>query len=333
MQVKNQEKAMKKYLMNITVIGLTVLMMGSGLQAMNVNLQDQLLIAVRQGNKTKVKELIKLGAQINWTDIGHTTPLTAAAFHGQAAIVQLLLEKNANVNMANAQGATPLIVAAQNGHLKIVQILLEYGANINQQEASINNLYALFYAASRGHDKIVQLLLKKGANANLASGRGETSLMTAAREGKLESVKALLTTISDIDAQAMQDSYYALLGSIGPRGINASRDVRKLVTDRFIDALVQQRIEKVVLPMIALKDDKGETALAKVLPNPQPLYNTIADLLDLDNPHSRETIDKIIKANIWQAIKTKPVSKYPATQGVSWDEMLGEFEPMDEESQ
>jgi uncharacterized protein len=321
-----------------------------------------LMIAAQNGYLGTMQALLEHGANpaMQARNKFATFALRQAACKGNAAIVRLLVDKGAPIDMADAQGVTSLILAAQLGRLEVVQILLDCGANVHAQAAGLQNICALMQAAQHGHDKIAQLLLDQGADANITDSKGLTPLMLAAKNGHLEVVKillkngaqvnaqatsaenlgafalaqaalnnhrdvveALLTTISDADAQAIRDGYYALLGSIGPRGVNAPKDMRTFLADHFINALVQEQMKK-AYQILVLHDSEGNTARFIAL---QRNHQAIADLLDLGRkPQSRVIIRKIIELNIRQALKARPISKYPNARGITWDEALGSFE-------
>jgi ankyrin repeat protein len=220
--------------------------------------------------------------------------LWLAASKGNEPEVNRLIALKANINVDNFMNITALMIAAENGHVEVVQTLLKHGANANMQAKWFDNVSALELAT--GYDR-------------------------------LEVVKALLTTISDADAQAMRNGYYALLHSLGKHGMKATKDIRRVMTNSFVDVLVQEHMEKVVQPMIALRNAESKTARDIALERHR---NKIANLLDLNNPQSQAIIRTLIKANIWHILKAKPKSKLPITQEISWDEMLGEFEPREE---
>ena len=59
----------------------------------------------------------------------------------------------------------------------------------------------LSLACTNGNGAMVELLLKAGADPNTALPGGETALMTAARTGKVDAVKALLARGADVNAK------------------------------------------------------------------------------------------------------------------------------------
>jgi ankyrin repeat protein len=341
-----------------------LILLGASVNFANEGRGTPLMAAAQRGNLKIVQTLLNHGANVNAQakKKNNVSALFCAAEEGHDEIVQLLLDKGALPNPPTTNGATPLMMAAQQGYLRVVQILLDHGANINAQAPDEGNQYALNQAALQGHDAIIELLLDYGAAVDLPLKNGATPLIVAARRGHLRSVQILLnhganvnaqahslnnmfalgqaaghghlqvveillTSISNADATAMRDSYFALHRLMGRRGTNASRDIRKLISDRFINALVQERMKR-VSQIMALQDSDGDTARLIAFDNNHP---EIADLLDPKNQKSQERIRTLIEANVRQAVKSKPLSKYPPARGISWDEAFGEFESKEEE--
>ena len=87
--------------------------------------------AIARGDLDRVKQMIKLGAQINARKPdGGSIPLSTASLHGRIEIVRYLIQKKANVNGTNQDGNTPLHVAAFLCRGDIVRLLLKNGASV-----------------------------------------------------------------------------------------------------------------------------------------------------------------------------------------------------------
>ena len=125
------------------------------------------------------------------------------------AAVRTLLQKHADVNAPQVDGMTALHWAAYQDDLESVELLLRAGANVKA-----TNRYGfapLTLAITNGNSAMVDLLLKAGADPNTTLPGRETALMTAARVGKLASVKALIARGAAIDAKDEKHGQTALM--------------------------------------------------------------------------------------------------------------------------
>ena len=125
--------------------------------AVNV-LNGQLFTAVEKNELPLLKNLLKLGAQVNAKDI-------------------------------NGYGQTPLMLASKLGNLEILYELIDHGANID--DTNIDGYSAMIIAAENGQMKIVEQLIKKGADLNASTKDGNTALILAAQKGQTLLVKGL----------------------------------------------------------------------------------------------------------------------------------------------
>uniref|UniRef100_A0A7C1CFG8 Zinc-ribbon domain-containing protein n=1 Tax=Thermofilum adornatum TaxID=1365176 RepID=A0A7C1CFG8_9CREN len=96
-----------------------------------MDIDKELIKAVKSRDIKKVKELLEKGANPNAKDGDEKTPLHYAAEKGSVDIAKLLINKGANVNAKSCDGFTPLHVAAMKGNLPVVELLLESGADPN----------------------------------------------------------------------------------------------------------------------------------------------------------------------------------------------------------
>jgi hypothetical protein len=96
-----------------------------------VDIDKELIKAVKSRDIKKVKELLEKGANPNAKDNYESTPLHYAAQVGSSDIAMLLINKGANVNAKSCTGHTPLHVAAISGNVPVVELLLESGADPN----------------------------------------------------------------------------------------------------------------------------------------------------------------------------------------------------------
>jgi len=163
------------------------------------------------------------------TRVGAITPLILAAKNGSAPMVAALLEAGADPNRATDTGATPLMAAAMSGNVDAAKMLIEHDADVNARETG-NGQTPLMFAAWENRPGVIRVLIEHGAHPELASyvlalneprrdrdgnlrfrrkGReqsggnsamgGMTALLFAARDGHLESVRALIEAGADVN--------------------------------------------------------------------------------------------------------------------------------------
>jgi ankyrin repeat protein len=162
--------------------------------------RPSLVIAVQRGQKHEVVRLIRKKADVSEPDHDGFTPLMEAAANNHISILTLLLEAKADLHATNAIGRTCLIEAAARGHPAITLCLCQAKANLNfANERHPLHLTALHEAASRGHDGVVFWLCEARADINKPNAWGDTPLIMAAHNNRLEAVQALLAQRANLD--------------------------------------------------------------------------------------------------------------------------------------
>ncbi|MDR3055492.1 MAG: ankyrin repeat domain-containing protein [Zoogloeaceae bacterium] len=155
---------------------------------------DEMMTAVKLGDRSAVVELLNRGMDVNTSDIEGNTLLMLAARENHPELVALFIGQRAKINARNMHGDSALRLAAYAGRLVIVQRLVEAGAQIEMEGWT-----PLIYAAFNGHTEVVEYLLAQGANLNAVSESGMTALMAAARGGYTDLAKRLVTLGADIN--------------------------------------------------------------------------------------------------------------------------------------
>lgn len=135
-------------------------------RAVSRHLGQPLFDAVRRHDLGSVRELIALGANVNYISRGDGSPLIEAARTGQADTVKALLAAGADPNLAVRGDGDPLIHASQAGRLDIVRALVESGANVESFVPGDET--PLIGAARRGDLAVVKYLVERGADVNRA---------------------------------------------------------------------------------------------------------------------------------------------------------------------
>ncbi|XP_059502255.1 oxysterol-binding protein-related protein 1 isoform X3 [Stegostoma tigrinum] len=156
--------------------------------------EEQLLHHARNGILDEVKLLLerrndeKLAFNINCKGRSKSNfgwaPLHLACYFGHKDVVEELLKANADVNVANDVGDTPLHRAAFTGRKELVLLLLQFDADA----AVINGDGQTPRAVTQ--DQEIRCML--GAAEITQQRKSEELLLTAAREGDVTGVSALL---------------------------------------------------------------------------------------------------------------------------------------------
>lgn len=128
-------------------------------------LNDVALVeAARTGNLNKVRELLQVGANFNYSD---GKALVEAAGKGHLEIVDCLIQAGADVNLGWRTDFTPIVRAAYSGYFAVVERLLQAGANPFQRTFDGDGDDALNYARvgqaeghhkGKGHAEIIEIL-------------------------------------------------------------------------------------------------------------------------------------------------------------------------------
>ncbi len=111
--------------------------------------------------------------------------LFEAARKGDAAAVTALLDKGADVNAKFRYGTTALFKASERGNVDVVKVLIARGADVTVKD-TFYGATAMTWALDNDRIEVVRALLDKdGSSVNEV-------LMTGAREGKVDLVRAAL---------------------------------------------------------------------------------------------------------------------------------------------
>jgi ankyrin repeat protein len=132
---------------------------------------NTLFKAVKQGDSTKVRELLAAGLSIEAVDLNQMTPVMLAAQAGQLDVFRTLVELGANLHALALDQVDLLECAASGGQVEIIRFLLDQGHPIEghwkpRSPASqrMGRITPLIKAAINGHVEAVRVLLEAGAN-------------------------------------------------------------------------------------------------------------------------------------------------------------------------
>jgi ankyrin repeat protein len=219
--------------------------------------------AAHMGDSAIAEMLIKAGANVKAVTRDGATPYALALNKGNAQVIELLL-KNGEDPKAVIAGEPALMMVARAGNPEAVKALLARGADPNVAEPSRKQT-AMMWAASEGNTAAVKVLLEAGANINARSkapkpgmpggriprindpiglrahrdpawspntnGLEFTPVMWAAREGHIDTVKALLDGGANVNDEKPGDGTTVLLLAI----LNRHYELASYLLDRGAD--------------------------------------------------------------------------------------------------
>lgn len=227
--------------------------------------------AVYKDNMELAKTLMSAGANVSAkTRINGMTPVFMAAQNANAPMVEILLKAGADADVALTTGVTALMYAARSGSADAVRLLLEHGAQVDAKEKNFGET-ALIFAAANNRAAAVKVLMQHGASpstvtkvvdvaAKIAAGRGGrgrgnngnngnggnmdeerppridvmgglTPLLFAARQGHIETAKALIEAGANINEVSPGDKTSPLLMAT----INGHFDLAKYLLEKGAD--------------------------------------------------------------------------------------------------
>jgi ankyrin repeat protein len=159
-------------------------------------------IAAENGNAAIVRRLLDAGADANTTDGTGDTILMAAIRAGSLDAVTLLLDRGAAVNATEPQlGHTPLMWAVRTDNAAAVKLLLERGASIEARTRVGARPAARPPGAGGGSHGVG--IVRSGVppqGEQLPQPGGMTPLLFAARDGRLEAARVLVSARANLDA-------------------------------------------------------------------------------------------------------------------------------------
>jgi ankyrin repeat protein len=157
--------------------------------------------AAKDGNRSRVQELLKQRGDVNAAAADGTTALHWAARSDDYEMARMLIAAGASARAADRYGMTPVTLAATNGSARMLEILLAAGGDANA--ALPEGETVLMTAAHTGNVDALKVLLAHHADVNAKEKTmGETALMWAAAENHPEAVQALISADASINARS-----------------------------------------------------------------------------------------------------------------------------------
>ncbi|XP_055543762.1 uncharacterized protein LOC129729275 [Wyeomyia smithii] len=158
--------------------------------------------AADQGKVETIKKLLTTGANVDATTKNGDTPLIVAAkaLYSDALLIDALLERDKNINATNSEGWTALHYAADQGKFETIKKLLTTGANVDATTKNGDTPLIVAVKSWCRNALLIDALLEQTNNIDAANSEGWTALHYAAKEGKIETIKTLLTAGANVDA-------------------------------------------------------------------------------------------------------------------------------------
>ena len=184
-----------------------------------------LMMAAQAGHSAAVAALLAGGAEVEASSTTGTTPLMFAAQSGDTRTVTMLVEGGARVDAReSAMEQTPLMFAAANNRTEVVKLLMARGAD-KSATSKVTDLNKLsmggFGGGRRGTGgaptdgnrpaDVAGVTRQYRYNELVGSTGGITPLQMAARQGFLDTVKALVEAGADVNQRNPGDQSTALV--------------------------------------------------------------------------------------------------------------------------
>jgi ankyrin repeat protein len=157
--------------------------------------------ALMRRDTTRVRQLIRSGADVNAAQGDGMTALHWAATYGLADQATLLLYAGARADALTRNGNyTPLHLAARNGRAAAVRALLAGGADLKAR-TSAGGATPLHLASQQGDAETVSALLEKGAEVDVKDGAwNQTPLMWASAANRVQAMALLIARGASLKA-------------------------------------------------------------------------------------------------------------------------------------
>jgi len=161
-----------------------------------ISKEEKLISAVKQGDISRVTELINRGANINYRKKDEqVTALDVAVLDKNVELINFLLEHGADVNSTTKNGYTALLVACTpySCNFDVVDTLIKHGGDVNAKSFA-EQWSPLLLASANAllEESVIKRLVEAGARINDSNIYGETPLMYVAQFGSADLVEYLL---------------------------------------------------------------------------------------------------------------------------------------------
>jgi ankyrin repeat protein len=202
----------------------------------NMGFNSLHIIVVQLSKISLAEQLMFDYAAVNKTDTHGRTPLMWAAMRNDLSMIEILLKWKADVHMKDHEGLTALHYVARQGAYECAELLLKAGCQVDIKDyagrtplidfcfhsrAQVDQIplfrllvnsggdvhcksdrrhwTCLHMAAAAGNTDILQLLLDRGVDVNARNKDGNTPIMMALSENRLNAVLMLLKYDAKLD--------------------------------------------------------------------------------------------------------------------------------------
>ncbi|PFX13327.1 putative ankyrin repeat protein [Stylophora pistillata] len=152
--------------------------------------RNSLHFASQGGNVTVIETIMSDGLNIDSRDGDGNTPLLLAAANGKVEAVNHLLVKKANPFVKGQFGRNSLHFASQGGNVTVIETIMSDGLNIDSRDGDGNT--PLLLAAANGKVEAVNHLLVKKANPFVKGQFGRNSLHFASQGGDVAIIETIM---------------------------------------------------------------------------------------------------------------------------------------------
>ena len=128
---------------------------------------------------------------------GELSVFEAAAFDDTARLAELIAADRSVIGSWSADGWQALHLAAYFGRAEAARVLLDADAPVDEPSRNELGVHPLHAAAAGRHSELVWILIASDAPVHARQRGGWTALHSAAANGDLESVQALLSAGAD----------------------------------------------------------------------------------------------------------------------------------------
>jgi quinoprotein dehydrogenase-associated probable ABC transporter substrate-binding protein len=235
-----------------------------------------------------------------------TQELSNAVLASDQTRIKFLVKKGADLKARDPQGYAPIHTAARKRHPELIALFADLGADLNEPDG--DGMTPLQHAVMRNHVPSVKMLLERGADIEEKNKEGYSALALAIAEAKFEVAKVLLEAGAHIDTTAGPDALTPLMiasSQVSPgegaiflpestRPIDLARDLIKRGADvnaqskSGVTALMIAAARNVA-PMIGLLIQAGAKSDLKSAQG-----QTAADIADQNGAEAAATALKLI---------------------------------------